>query len=1326
MKSIKTKKYKKFKLFSKDINQINKTPIKKSININISNNKINKIKNKDNVLVINNRGFNLIILFLILSVFQFNCRKFFLYKDSVISLKVSKNGEQKIFNSGTRPDEIWIDNSKITNTTSNIYNLNTTNIVQLKWINEISDCKGLFKDCISIVEINITQFNASKCSIIHNMFKNCQSLKSIDLSGFISPVIPNDMANMFLNCKSLTSLNLSSFDTSKTSNFGHLFTNCESLKWLDISNFKTENVKFMDNLFNGCKSLTSLNLSNFITSKVTNMEYMFNGCESLEIIDFPNLDISRVANDGNLINIFFNCNNLEYINIKNLISPENKIKNGFFDGTQNNLIICIDNDKEHLINKAIISNCTIINCLEVFTNHSYKINTENGCFVEDCLLTNYKYEYNYMCYQKCINRTYNNNYTCENCHSDCEECYGKYTDNNTNCISCISKEKYLNYGNCINNCSRGFYINKTNNQRTCKCKIEQCLTCSMESLNRSLCTLCDEESGFYPIYDLNNEYYPYLNCSTLLEGYYFDYENLTFKLCYLTCKSCNISGNETEHNCIECKNGYNYEQNFELYKNCYHNCSYYYYFDENNNKSICTHNYECPNNYDKLIENKRECVFKCSKDQIYKYEFQKKCFSECPENSMERENKKELELFSLDENYFCKPICNKTFPYEIIHTQICVTKCNIESIVNHSCIVNYQEKQETNNFDIFDNLINDIEELLTSEDYNTSEIENGNNEVIKYEHMTVTLTTTKNEKNDENNINVTTINLGDCEKILKEIYNISNNKALFMKKIEVHQEGMMIPKIEYDVYYKLNSTKLIKLNLSYCSNAKIDISIPVKINEKDIDKYNSSSGYYNDICYVTTSDSGTDIILKDRKNEFIDNNKTLCQENCYLSEYNNNKVKCSCDVKESSSMFRNIKIDKAKLYENFIDIKNIANINILICFKVLFSKNGLIKNYGTYSLMIIIVIHFIIIIIFYLAKIYKKIQEKINEITLIIDRLKFLNILKKEEKSQEKLMINNCGKTLAKQRIKNKIKLKIKFKLFKKNKANLITNAKDNSQIKKATKNFKKQFKDILESNILFKETITFSKKSIDFKIEKALKQVKTTMNYNDEELNDLEYGSALKIDKRKYCAYYYSLLKTKHPIFFTFFNDNDYNLKIVKIDLFLFNFSLFYIINALFFNDDTMHEIYKNEGDFDIIGQLPQILYSSFISMLFGFILEMLALTEGEILEIKKLRLKKHFDKKVQDLNKKIKIKLLLYFILSTIFLLFFWYYISMFCAIYLNTQIHLIKDTLLSYASSFIEPFGIYLIPGLFRIPALSNRKKKNRYILYKISKILQMILI
>ena len=88
------------------------------------------------------------------------------------------------------------------------------------------------------------------------------------------------------------------------------------------------------------------------------------------------------------------------------------------------------------------------------------------------------------------------------------------------------------------------------------------------------------------------------------------------------------------------------------------------------------------------------------------------------------------------------------------------------------------------------------------------------------------------------------------------------------------------------------------------------------------------------------------------------------------------------------------------------------------------------------------------------------------------------------------------------------------------------------------------------------------------------------------------------------------------------------------------------------------------------------------------------------------------------------IKIYFIFYFIISTIILLFFWYYISMFCAIYMNTQTHLLKDTLISYAISFISPFFIYLIPGFFRIPASTNRKAQRKY-LYNCSKFLQMIL-
>ena len=75
---------------------------------------------------------------------------------------------------------------------------------------------------------------------------------------------------------------------------------------------------------------------------------------------------------------------------------------------------------------------------------------------------------------------------------------------------------------------------------------------------------------------------------------------------------------------------------------------------------------------------------------------------------------------------------------------------------------------------------------------------------------------------------------------------------------------MKIPKIEYEIYCKLNNSNLVQLDKSICKDSKIDIILPVRLDE-DINKLNSSSDYYNDICYTTSSESGTDITLEDRK-----------------------------------------------------------------------------------------------------------------------------------------------------------------------------------------------------------------------------------------------------------------------------------------------------------------------------------------------------------------------------------------------------------------------------------------------------------------------------
>ena len=68
--------------------------------------------------------------------------------------------------------------------------------------------------------------------------------------------------------------------------------------------------------------------------------------------------------------------------------------------------------------------------------------------------------------------------------------------------------------------------------------------------------------------------------------------------------------------------------------------------------------------------------------------------------------------------------------------------------------------------------------------------------------------------------------------------------------------------------------------------------------------------------------------------------KAVCQDNCAFVNYNytSKRAKCSCKAKESSSSFADMVINKKKLLDNFKILKNIANLKLLKCFKVLFSK----------------------------------------------------------------------------------------------------------------------------------------------------------------------------------------------------------------------------------------------------------------------------------------------------------------------------------------------------------------------------------------------------
>ena len=125
-------------------------------------------------------------------------------------------------------------------------------------------------------------------------------------------------------------------------------------------------------------------------------------------------------------------------------------------------------------------------------------------------------------------------------------------------------------------------------------------------------------------------------------------------------------------------------------------------------------------------------------------------------------------------------------------------------------------------------------------------------------------------------------------------------------------------------------------------------------------------------------------------------------------------------------------------------------------------------------------------------------------------------------------------------------------------------------------------------------------------------------MEYNATELNLLSYKEAKKFDERTYCMYYINLLTYKNIIFFTFYLSNDYNSKIMKINLFIYTFYVHFGVNALFLSDSTMNQIYEDKGNFIISYQIPNIIYSFIVSTVINELLKLLSLTESNIIKLK------------------------------------------------------------------------------------------------------------
>ena len=285
-----------------------------------------------------------------------------------------------------------------------------------------------------------------------------------------------------------------------------------------------------------------------------------------------------------------------------------------------------------------------------------------------------------------------------------------------------------------------------------------------------------------------------------------------------------------------------------------------------------------------------------------------------------------------------------------------------------------------------------------------------------------------------------------------------------------------------------------------------------------------------------------------------------------------------------------------------------------------------------------------------------------------------------------------------------------------------LKSKKDNSEIsdervKKSKSKFKKKLNnsdDEKPQKVKFKDALESNSSMIEEPVP-----IKKDVTLDDYELNHLWYLAAIKLDKRNCAQIYCSLLNRDQNIRATCFACNDYNLFYVKALKFIFVIANLMAMNAFLFADKSFHKLFMSGVRYYFNYQVLQIALSVIITYFLEVILCYITFTDRYIYEIKNFYKNEKNNEKIFKIMRYIRIKLITFFIVSFIILLFYWYFISAFCAVYPNTQKIYLIDCTISFVTFSIIPFIVYAVTSILRVITLQDRNKKRCKCLYKISR-------
>jgi hypothetical protein len=165
------------------------------------------------------------------------------------------------------------------------------------------------------------------------------------------------------------------------------------------------------------------------------------------------------------------------------------------------------------------------------------------------------------------------------CYISCATCVVSGDTVSHKCTKCDTANSYLPFTDIPDNCylqanpPSGYAFDGSTNTFV-KC-YDSCTNCKgVGTPTQQNCLGC--KATYYPLPDHNSQCY--LN-TELVPGYIYNTSTNVFEKCYISCKTCDLIGNETQHQCKTCAN--NFSPVVDNFTMCYVNYSVVdgYYFD---------------------------------------------------------------------------------------------------------------------------------------------------------------------------------------------------------------------------------------------------------------------------------------------------------------------------------------------------------------------------------------------------------------------------------------------------------------------------------------------------------------------------------------------------------------------------------------------------------------------------------------------------------------------------------------------------------------------------------------------------------------------------